>query len=590
MSGEKKPWHHLKWWIAKIPTILKGLGEDLEDFIETYTNPKRRLWITVLVAWNIFAAIAYLSGWLTSPLMGTLVVAQIIIQFAFMIGMAIIQFVAIFWFMAKTKTDIILPGDGGGGLTFADYKGQPNLVKMMKHWLLLMQSQEERLKFQKMGGRFPTGILLYGAPGTGKTLLAKCMAGEGTIAFMSIEGSGFRAMFMGVDVLKMMAFCNKAKQLARQHGACIAYIDEIDAVGASRGGVAGGQQQVGMMGGMMGGGMGSGALTRLLYEMDGIDMSETTWEKFLNKWRKRLGIPRPPRKWHVLYMGGTNRLEVLDAALRRPGRFDREIEVPLPDAASRRELIKYYLSGIVHDDSVDVETLVKDTPWASPAKIMAAITKDAVRIALAAKRNAVSHLDIAQSLQEQAMGLETPIEEMSEPQKRILAYHEAGHAAVLHYLVPEQRLVHGSLAKRGSALAHIMRADNEETYVEPLDVAIREIMVSMAGQCGVMVLTGKRYTGTGGDYPAANRIINGLLLAGVFGPPIGDLGMIHTAYAKEVRGFWVDAENKTVALLQAHWPAVVAVAEALLEKTTVQGDELVRIMDEAVAAANGGVS
>jgi cell division protease FtsH len=210
-------------------------------------------------------------------------------------------------------------------------KGQPNLIKMVRQWISLLS---DRGQFQKMGGQFINGLLLYGEPGTGKTLLAKAMAGEAGIAFISIEGSGFRAMFMGVDVLKMVRFISRARKLAREYGACIAYIDEIDAVGMSRGGVMGGQGGMGMgMGGMMGMGAGSGALTRLLYEMDGIN-EMSRWEKLRARWYQLRGKPAPPRDWHILFMGSTNRPDVLDPA-HSSSRFDRTVVVNKPDRRRR---------------------------------------------------------------------------------------------------------------------------------------------------------------------------------------------------------------------------------------------------------------
>lgn len=570
---EKK--YNLRWWITKLPTIIKYLLKDLDNLIQTYMS--KYLWVTLIIWGLIYAAGMKFTGQSAQAWIFVSFAASIIAQGALMIGLAVIQFVAIFWFMARTKTDIIVPGDKKS-VTFADYKGQPNLVKMMKHWLSLMQNKEERIKFQSMGGKFPTGILLYGLPGTGKTLLAKCMAGEGQIAFMSMEASGFRAMFFGVDVLKMISFCNKARQLARQYGACVAYLDEIDAIGTSRGGVMGGQQQTGMNSGGVFGGTG-GALTRLLYEMDGMDDNFSRQEKFLNQWRLRLGLPIPPRSWHVLYMGSTNRPDTLDSALVREGRFDRKIEVPLPDAASRRLVIDYYLSKVAHDESVNVEVLVMDTSWATPAKLCSAIVKDAVRLAIADGRDKVSHLDIELALQEQAMGLETPIEEMPLDQRRQIAYHEAGHAVAMHYVLPEMRIVHASLVRRGSALAHVLPTQKEEMYAIPLEVAKRSIVMDLAGQVATMILTGKRWTGTGGDYTNANGRLNQLLLAGEFGPPIGNLEALHRMYEKKIQIFWEDAEEKTTNLLQKHWAAVEIVAETLLEKTTVSGDELVRLME-----------
>ena len=204
-----------------------------------------------------------------------LTVLALAFRVVFILFMAIIQFVAIFWFMGQTRVETIRPGDPKQ-VTFDDYKGQPNLIKMVRQWISLLS---DRTKFKQMGGEFINGLLLYGEPGTGKTLLAKAMAGEAGIAFISMEGSGFRGMFWGMDTLRMISFIRRARKLAREYGACIAYIDEIDAVGMSRGGVMGGQGG-GMMGGGMGGmfGGGSGALTRLLYEMDGIN-EQTRWEK-----------------------------------------------------------------------------------------------------------------------------------------------------------------------------------------------------------------------------------------------------------------------------------------------------------------------
>ncbi|HEY9526473.1 MAG TPA: AAA family ATPase, partial [Anaerolineales bacterium] len=383
-----------------------------------------------ILAWGAFNGLIYWAIISPEVLNIVLVVLSLAFRVIFILFMAIIQFVAIFWFMARSRVETIRPGDPKQ-VTFDDYKGQPNLIKMVRQWISLLS---DRTKFQKMGGQFINGLLLYGEPGTGKTLLAKAMAGEAGIAFLSIEGSGFRAMFWGVDVLKMISFISRARKLAREYGACIAYIDEIDAVGMSRGGVMGGQGGMGMgmgMGGM--GMMGSGALTRLLYEMDGIN-ELSRWEKLRARWYQLRGKPAPPRDWHILFMGSTNRPDVLDPALTRPGRFDRTVVVNKPDRGGRREMVKYYLNKIRTDESVDIEAIVSDTAWATPARIMSAITKDSVRLALFDNRDRVAQHDIELAFQEQAMGLENPIEEMEEDQRRQVAYHEAGHAIVQYYL------------------------------------------------------------------------------------------------------------------------------------------------------------
>jgi cell division protease FtsH len=196
-------------------------------------------------------------------------------------------------------------------------------------------------------------------------------------------------MFWGVDVLRMIWFVRKARKLLREYGACIAYIDEIGGrhVAWRCYGGRGQTQGWAWVGDAVYGG--SGALTRLLYEMDGIE-EMSRWEKIKAKLYRLLRRPIPPRDWHVLFMGSTNRPDVLDPALTRPGRFDRTIVVDKPDRAGRRDIIKYYLAKIRHDDSVDVEAIVSDTAWATPAKIMSAVTKDAVRLALFDGRDQVN--------------------------------------------------------------------------------------------------------------------------------------------------------------------------------------------------------
>ena len=570
-----KPWHHLGWWIARLPKIVRFLWKDLDDFVQLYTT--KRLWITAIVLWNIFAAIAYLNGWWAAPLLGTLFVLQMIVSFVYMIGMVIIQFVAIFWYMSKSRTTVITPNDPGI-TTFADYKGQPKLVALTRDWLEILRNP---VAFQEMGGKLIRGLLLYGPPGTGKTLLAKAMAGEGKSAFLSMEGSSFRAMFMGVDVMKMKAFIDHAKKLAKEYGSCIAYIDEIDAIAQSRGGVQGGQQQTGMMGGMFGGGMGGGALTRLLYEMDGMDEGDGFREKLRNKWCQRLGIPIPHRKWHVMFMGSTNRPDVLDPAIMRPGRIDQKIPVNAPDKAGRRQVLELYISKVAHDNSINIEALVESTPRATPAQIASAITKDAVRLALVDGRKKISQRDVEKGLQEQMFGIETPIEEMEPVQREQVAYHEAGHTVAAHHLRPDKQIVSASIIARKESLGRMVWVDKNDVYALPLTDWPKEILVAMAGQASTVIHFGAPWTGPTGDYAAANHIIDALLVHGHFGPPTNDLEKLRTKYVKKIDKFWIAQEKEVDALLREHRAEVEAVALALLEKETVNGDELIAIMTKA---------
>ena len=541
-----------------------------------------------IIGWAAINGVVYWAIVNPEVLNIILVLLGFVFRILFAISFVVIQFVAIFWFMAQSRVEVIRPGDPKQ-LTFSDYKGQPNLLKLVRQWIHLLS---DRGKFQKMGGQFINGLLLYGEPGTGKTMLAKCMAGEAGIAFISIEGSGFRAMFWGVDVLKMIRFISRARKLAREYGACIAYIDEIDAVGTSRGSVMGGQGgQTGMgmgMGGMFGGG--TGALTRLLYEMDGIN-ELTRWEKWRARWYQLRRKPVPPRNWHVLFMGSTNRPDVLDPALTRPGRFDRTIVVDKPDRSGRREILRYYLNKIQHDETVDVEALVGDTAWATPAKIMSAVTKDAVRLALFDDRDRVAQHDIELAFQEQAMGLENPIEEMEEDQRQQVAYHEAGHAIVQYYLRPDERIVRVSIIRRSEALGYVLPVPNYDIYSLPLKTLVADILVSMAGHVAVKVFLGEYWTGAASDFQSIRARLWTLASHGYFGPPVVvDTTMMGTGTfegrASLVEKFWQQLEEQTEHLLRAHTPEVHAVAENLLKRGDLTGKECIEIIQRAAVQDN----
>ncbi len=508
-----------------------------------------------------------------------LAILQFLAQLLFAIAYAIIQFVAIFWFMARSKVETVRPTDPKS-ITFDDYWGQPNLKALVRQWLGLLADRQE---FVHMGGRYINGLLLHGPPGTGKTMLAKAMAGEAGVAFISIEGSGFRAMFWGVDVLKMIWFVRKARKYARRYGACIAYIDEIDAVGQSRGGVQGGANgAAGGMGGMFGGG--TGALTRLLYEIDGVDQRSMK-ERLIAKLYQLRGKKPPARNWHVLFMGSTNRVDVLDPALTRPGRFDQMIEVGLPDRAGRRAIVEGYLSTIRHDDSVDVEAIVSNTPGASPAQMMAALTKDTVRIALFEHRNVVTQRDIDRALIHQMAGMENPIEEMDPEQRRSIAVHEAGHAVVVHYVLPEKRIGHLTILARGQALGFMLPLDEVEQYSYPLRRIVADIMVALGGHAAVRIVYGEEWTGAYSDYRQARDRFRHLYTLGHFGPPTGwisnmadGLGSPPGSAPPEVNRLWQDLEDRTERLLRDHRDELMALTDALLERNELNTREVLELL------------
>ena len=533
----------------------------------------RRFWwlglLLVLTLWALMNPTV-----MNLALLGLSFVWQLVFAVLFMV----VQFGALFWFISRTRTVVIKPGDPKT-ITFDDYWGQPHLVELVKQWISLLADRHE---FVKMGGQYINGLMLTGEPGTGKTLLAKAMAGEAGVAFMSVEGSGFRGMFWGMDTLKMMSFVRKARKLAREFGACIAYIDEIDAVGMSRSGVMGGNQQVGAMGGMMGGMMMNGALTRLLYEMDGIAEPGR-----VDRWKAKLyallGRPPPQRNWHVLFMGSTNRPDILDPALLRPGRFDQVIQVDRPDRAGRRAIIEGYLSKIRHEPKqVDIEAIVADTPRATPAQVMSAITKDSVRHALFEGRDFVIQEDIDQAIQEQIVGMANPVREMDPLQKRQVAYHEAGHAILQHYMMPDQRISRVSIVRRSKGiLGYVLPVDTVEIYGQPLRRIVADIMVALAGHICVKLFMGEFWTGATSDFQNARMQFRQLAMLGFFGPPVSELftDVKELRFSDErVENVWKQLEEQVERTLFKHADEVEAIVEALLERDELSNKEVLEIL------------
>ncbi len=547
-----------------------------KQILEILVNAVRRYWFVVLAA--------ILVVWTSrdpAALNLALLALQFIGRMLFAVLFMIVQFGALFWFISRTRTVVVRPGDEKQ-VTFDDYWGQPALLRLVKQWISLLGDRD---KFVEMGGQYINGLMLFGEPGTGKTLLAKAMAGEAGIAFMSVEGSGFRGMFWGMDTLKMMTFVKKARKLAREYGACIAYIDEIDAVAMSRGGVmgGGGQMSGGMMGGgMMGGGMMNGALTRLLYEMDGI-AEESRGDKFKAKLYKLLGKPTPLRNWHVLFMGSTNRPDVLDPALLRPGRFDQVIKVERPDRVGRKAIVMGYLSKVKHDaEDVDVDAIVADTPRATPAQVMSAITKDSVRRALFDNRDYVKQDDIDQAIQEQLVGMANPIEDMDPVQLRQVAYHEAGHAVIQHYVMPDQRISRVSIIRRSSGiLGYMLPVDTVEMYGQPLRRVVADIMVALAGHIAVKVFMGEFWIGARGDYNTARFQFRELAVHGYFGPPVSelhrDIGELHFSDDR-VEKMWTALEEHVEKMLVEHADEVEALIEALLKKKDLSSAEVLALL------------
>ena len=277
----------------------------------------------------------------------------------------------------------------------------------------------------------------------------------------------------------------------------------------------------------------------------------------------------------------------MDPALTRAGRFDQKIEVTAPDKAGRREVIAGYLKKIRHDETVNIEAVVEDTPRATPAQISSAITKDAVRIALFNGREAVSQSDIDLALQEQALGIEQPIEEWDAEQRKQVAYHEAGHAVAQYHLMPDQRIVRLSIIRRGGALGYMMPVDRVEVYAQPLRRIVAHIMVGMAGHVATRIFMGEYWTGASGDFASIRYGLAVLYSLGYFGPPTRTVALPNAgpeANTEDIDRYWKVLEDQTEILLQRHTEQVRLLAEALIERADLSHDDVMAILEPKAGA------
>src|SRR5574341_284332 len=542
------------------------------DNLNRRSRRPARLWPLVRAA-LLLAAVVLLAyaAWRDARVLDvTLSVLVFVAQvFLLFFGIAILC-VGLFWSLSRSRIDILRPGDSKA-ITLSDYWGQPRLVTLARQLMALLS---DRGQFVKMGGRRINGVLLYGPPGTGKTMLAKAMAGEAGLPFVAAAGSSFQPAYVLMDALKMMWFVGRARQLAREYGACIALIDELEALGATRS-VTNGR---GFPGGIFGSG---GALSRLLYEMDGSEEPGRV-ERLIARLYQFVGRRPPARGWRILYMASTMRADLLDPALLRPGRFDQKIRVGVPDQAGRREIVAGYLGKVQHDDTVNVEAIVEDTPGATPAEIAAALTRDAVRLALFNGRERVSQRDVDLALEEQAVGLEQPIEEWDPEQRRQVAYHEAGHAVAQHYLMPDQRIVRVTIIRRGGMLGYVRHVDRVDVYSQPLRRIAAGIMVSMGGNVATRLFMGELWTGAYSDFGQVRSQIWWLYTLGYFGLHDVDKDIRNAPASADplIERFWRVLDEQTERLLREHADEVENIAQVLLNKNELSHDEVMELLGD----------
>ncbi|KZX84142.1 ATP-dependent metalloprotease, partial [Alcanivorax sp. HI0013] len=324
--------------------------------------------------------------------------------------------------MTFGKSKAKLLGEDQIKTTFADVAGVEEAKEEVQE---LVEFLRDPAKFQRLGGKIPRGVLMVGSPGTGKTLLAKAIAGEAKVPFFSISGSDFVEMFVGVGASRVRDMFEQAKK----HSPCIIFIDEIDAVGRSRGaGLGGGHDER------------EQTLNQLLVEMDGFDGNEG-----------------------IIVIAATNRPDVLDPALLRPGRFDRQVTVPLPDIRGREHVLKVHMRQVPISEDVDPSVIARGTPGFSGADL-ANLVNEAALFAARANKRMVSMEEFEKAKDKILMGAERRSMVMSEKEKLNTAYHEAGHA-IVGRLVPEHDPVYKvSIIPRGRALGVTMYLPEEDKY------------------------------------------------------------------------------------------------------------------------------
>jgi ATP-dependent Zn protease len=542
----------------------------------------RWFWL-VLLGIVIWYFVVFIAPQLTTPSPGTILLYAFQIVFAVLFG--IMQFVAIFWFLGRPRLYWVMPGETG--YTFDDYKGNPEVLEAARRIVLLLQGIKE---FQDMGGSAVRGLLLSGPPGTGKSYLAQCMSTEAGVPFAYASAASFRAMFIGMDILMIRRLYSKARRLAREYGGCVIFMDEIDAIGASRGARGGGT--MGLGGGIFGGMMGTGGLNQLLMEMDPPNI-ETGWFK---KILRTLGLYHSRvQNEPVLTVGATNMPEALDAALLRPGRFDRQITVNPPTDKYRGEVIEYYLKKITHEPNVSVPSLVARLVDYTPVAIKHVIN-EAVVIAHFEGRDVVTYKDLVDAQDVHEYGLRQ-LSEMTPIDRRRIAYHEAGHTVAQYYL--QERYfpafvtihLHGELE---SALAFAHARPKETVLTSSKEDVLADIQVSLAARASEELFLDMSMTGVTGDFQHATRVAAAYV--GAYGMD-GTL-ISYTAFANPLTGgggFNVpDLVKRTEAVLQSqfkavkrllqnHSEALIAVAEALIERDELVGDEIKALIEEADA-------
>ena len=445
-------------------------------------------------------------------------------------------------------------------VTFADVAGVDEAKEEVVEIIDFLKDPQ---KFQKLGGRIPKGVLIVGPPGTGKTLLAKAIAGEAGVPFFSISGSDFVEMFVGVGASRVRDLFEQGKK----HAPCIIFIDEIDAVGRLRGaGLGGGHDER------------EQTLNQLLVEMDGFDTTEG-----------------------VILIAATNRPDVLDPALLRPGRFDRQVVVNRPDVRGRAEILKVHTKKVPVNEDVDLEQIARGTPGFSGADLENLVNEAALWAARHDKKT-VELLDFENAKDKVLMGAERKSMVLSEDEKRTTAFHEAGHA-LMAKLLPGTDPVHKvTIIPRGRAMGMTMQLPIDDRHSYSKEFLYNTLSILFGGRVAEELILKNVTTGAGNDLERATELARKMVCEWGMSDKLGPLtfgkkdeeiflgreistrrdfsDQVALEIDREVKRLVVDAYERTKRMLTENIHTLRALAEALLEKEVLDSFEIDRIVQQ----------
>ncbi len=464
----------------------------------------------------------------------------------------------------KSKAKVYVPDDESK-ITFDDVAGVDEAKDELTEIVDFLKKPE---RYTDIGARIPKGVLLVGPPGTGKTLLSKAVAGEAEVPFFIISGSEFVELFVGAGAARVRDLFEQAKKKAP----CIIFIDELDAIGKSRSGsmgVVGGNDER------------EQTLNQLLTEMDGFTASD-----------------KP-----VIVLAATNQPEVLDAALLRPGRFDRQVLVDRPDLSGRKTILEIYTKKVKLSDSIDLDSIAQATSGFAGADL-ANMVNEAALLAARGNRKSVEQQDLSEAIERVVAGLEKKSRVLQDDEKRVVAYHEVGHAIVGHLMPGGSKVAKISIVPRGmSALGYTLQLPTEERFLNSKEELQGQIATLLGGRSAEEIVFGKITTGASNDLQRATDIAEQMVgtfgMSEILGPLAYDkqgggqfLGNGNnprravsdaTAQAidKEVRDLVDNAHEVALKILRNNLPLLESISQKILQEEVIEGEDLKSLLAES---------